>query len=83
MNVTLRLAIDAQLKCFVICNCLNMDLLNHLPSCHHSSQSSDWTISTVNFLQTKNISLQIVKCYLSIKLICFIIFFGRIGQIRV
>ena len=63
--------LDAQVKCFVICNCLNIDLLSHLPSCHNSSQSSDWTISAVNFLQTKNISLQTAKCYLSINLICF------------
>ena len=48
-----------------------MDLLSHFPSSHHSSQSSDWTISAVRFLQAKNISLQIAKCYLSIKLICF------------
>ena len=69
--MTFWLAIDAQVKCFVIYNCLNMDLLGHLPSSHHSSQSSDWTIIAINFVQTKNISLQIAKCYLSIKLICF------------
>ena len=63
--------LDAQVKCFVICNCLNIDLLSHLPSSHNSSQSSDWTISAVNFLQTKNISLQTAKCYLSINFICF------------
>ena len=86
MNMTLWLAIDAQVKHFVICNCLNMDLLSHLPSSHHtcSSQSSDWSISTnaVNFLQTKNISLQIAKCYIRTKLIGFT-FFGRIEQIIV
>ena len=51
-----------------------MDFLSHLPFFHHSSQSSDRTISAVNFLQTKNISLETVKCYLSIKLICFMFF---------
>ena len=79
--MTLWLAIDAQVKRFVICNCLNMDLLSHLPSSHHSSQSSNRSISTsaVNFLQTKNISLQIAKYYIRIKLIGFMCF-GRIEQ---
>ena len=74
ISVTLWLVMDAQVKRFVICNCLNMDLLSHLPPSYHSSQSSDWTISAVNFLQTKNISLQIAKCYIKINLICFMFF---------
>ena len=45
-------------KAFVVCSSLNMDLLSHLPSSYHSCQSSDWTINAVNFLQTKNASLQ-------------------------
>ena len=80
--MTLWLAINAQVKRFVVCNCLNMDLLSHLPSSHHSNQPSDWNISAVNLLQTKNISLQIAKCYLSIKLICFIFFLVELKRLE-
>ena len=81
INVTLWHAIDAQVKRFVIFNCLTMDLLSHLPSSHHSSQSSDWTIGVVNFLQTKNIFLQIAKCYLRTKLTCFM-FSGGLNRLE-
>ena len=41
-----------------------------------------WTFSVVNSLQRENILLEISNCYLSLKLICFMIF-GTIEQIRV
>ena len=46
---------------------------SHKRFCYLSLQSSNCTIRAVNFMQTKNINLQIAnECCLSLKFICFL-----------